>query len=161
MPRLLSSPRTHYAAPRRPLAPGPALAPPRAHPLVPVRARLVLVRTLLRTAPLSPHLVHTFTSELVGLFVLFVFWLVGAAISTSIWGNLTWCRQFMQCRLLTALVAFAWMGWIILFGLFLTSLLHSIANSAFSDPMHGQLYARESVVYPAGTQTSEYRTSRA
>ncbi|KAA1466973.1 hypothetical protein DENSPDRAFT_812369 [Dentipellis sp. KUC8613] len=163
----LSAARLHYTlhlSPFDPLNQGTSFYDP-------IVAELVV--TTLLTMIWAPFIVHnivtkreyghlyTFTSELVGLFVLFIFWLVGAAIATSFWGNLHWCHQYMQCRLLTALVAFAWLGWILIFALFLTSLLHSFANSAFSDPMHGQLYPRESVVYPAGTQTSEYRTSRA
>ncbi|TFY81185.1 hypothetical protein EWM64_g2832 [Hericium alpestre] len=111
--------------------------------------------------------VHTFLGELISLFILFVFWLVGAAIATSTsspissstWGDLGWCHQYHTCRILTALVAFAWMGWILVFALFLTSMLFCIANKAWQDPMHGTLYPRDSIAFPQA-QTSEYRASR-
>jgi len=86
--------------------------------------------------------VTSFASELLGLFVLFVLWLVGAAIATTVWGNLKWCWVYEPCRLLTALVAFAWMGWIVLFALLLVSALFALSNSAFGDPLHGRFDPR-------------------
>lgn len=62
----------------------------------------------------------------------------------SFWGNLNWCHEFSACRLLTALVAFAWMNWIILFSLLGLSVLFTIVNAAFSEPMHGRYDPRES-----------------
>jgi len=83
-------------------------------------------------------LASSFTGEIVGLFILFVMWLVGAAIATSFWGALSWCWVYQPCRVLTALVAFAWLGWIVLFALLLMSAMFAIANRAWWDPMHGR-----------------------
>ncbi|KAH9943628.1 hypothetical protein B0H21DRAFT_695466, partial [Amylocystis lapponica] len=93
----------------------------------------------------------SFASELLGLFVLFVFWLVGAAIATTYWGNLNWCWAYAPCRLLTALVAFAWMGWIVLLALLVISALFAVANSAFGDPLHGRYDPRLSQYGPSRT----------
>ena len=61
------------------------------------------------------------------------------------WGALEWCFSFWQCRVLTALVAFAWMGWAILFALLLMSAMFAIANRAWWDPMHGRYDNRASM----------------
>jgi len=90
-------------------------------------------------------LVSSFAHELLGLFVLFVLWLVGAAIATSYWGNLSWCWIYEPCRLLTAMVAFAWIGWITLFAVFVLSILFVVANDAFYRPMHGRYDPRLSM----------------
>ncbi|KIP02593.1 hypothetical protein PHLGIDRAFT_286143 [Phlebiopsis gigantea 11061_1 CR5-6] len=100
-------------------------------------------------------LVSTFLSETLGLFTLFVLWLVGAAIATANWGNLAWCRIYLPCRVLTALVAFAWMGFIVVFVLLIVSLMFSIANRAFRQPLHGRYDPRLSYGGPS------YRSSRA
>ncbi|OCH89391.1 hypothetical protein OBBRIDRAFT_794344 [Obba rivulosa] len=89
-------------------------------------------------------LATSFAGEILGLFVLFVMWLVGAAIATSFWGALEWCWDFWQCRVLTALVAFAWVGWAVLFSLLLMSAMFAIANRAWWDPMHGRYDNRAS-----------------
>lgn len=89
-------------------------------------------------------LVSTFLGETVGLFILFVMWLVGAAIATSIWGDLSWCHQYLPCRVLTTIVAFSWMGFIVIFVLLLVNLMFSIANNAFRQPLHGRYDPRAS-----------------
>ncbi|KAI0742220.1 hypothetical protein C8Q80DRAFT_1186786 [Daedaleopsis nitida] len=82
--------------------------------------------------------VSSFAGELLGLFVLSVAFLVGAAISTTFWGHLSWCHQYWQCRVLTVLVAFAWMCWILTLVLIVISILFAIANSALFRPLHGR-----------------------
>ncbi|KAJ3559349.1 hypothetical protein NM688_g402 [Phlebia brevispora] len=103
------------------------------------------------------HIIHrsydygfgsTFAAEIIGLFILFVMWLVGAAIATTFWGNLHWCHEFLACRLLTTLVAFAWMGWIIIFLLLAISVMFAAANGAFGHPMHGRYDPRASAYAP-------------
>ncbi|EIM89722.1 uncharacterized protein STEHIDRAFT_92166 [Stereum hirsutum FP-91666 SS1] len=137
----------------------------------------ILVTTIL-TILWVPYVLHaiikrreggfiwTFFHELIALFVLFVLWIVGAAIATSTsnppnhqshWGALSWCQQFQPCRILTALVAFVWMGWIMVVFLMFASILFCIANRAWGEPMHGRVYPRDSTVYP---QTTQYRASR-
>ncbi|CAL1697516.1 unnamed protein product [Somion occarium] len=82
--------------------------------------------------------VGTFAGEILGLFTLFILWLVGAAIATTFWGDLSWCHQFLPCRILTVIVAFAWMGWIILLTLLIISLLFAFMNNSFGRPLHGR-----------------------
>ncbi|KAG9310824.1 hypothetical protein JVU11DRAFT_8677 [Chiua virens] len=41
------------------------------------------------------------------------------------------------------MLAFAWLSWIVVFALFVTSLLFAVANKALRDPMHGR-YDRRS-----------------
>jgi len=106
-------------------------------------------------APTIAHAVHTrheyhrrylfsFLFEVAGLGIFFVFWLVGVGVTTSYWGNLHDCHQYHACRLLTALVAFAWMGWIMIFLLLVMSALFAISNNAFHEPLHGRWDPRES-----------------
>lgn len=119
------------------------------------------------------HLViHSFGVECVTLSLLWLMWFVGTAIATvsnllhvrvnriltdkhtqSTWGNLGWCQQYSPCRLLTALVAITWIGWVLLLLLLGVTLAHTFINRAWTDPMHGRFYPRKFV--PA--QTSEYR----
>ncbi|OCB90750.1 hypothetical protein A7U60_g2050 [Sanghuangporus baumii] len=76
--------------------------------------------------------------ELLGLAILWLLWLVGAAVATSIWPNLpSFCSQYNACRVLTAMVAFSWLGWITVTALVVTTLLYATANSSWADPAHG------------------------
>ncbi|KAN0103853.1 hypothetical protein V8E52_011573 [Russula decolorans] len=101
--------------------------------------------------------IHTFGVECIALSMFWMMWFVGTAIATTFWGNLGWCHQYSPCRVLTALVAFAWIGWVVLLLLLGLALVHTFVNRAWTDPMHGYLYPRDSFV-PA--QASEYRQSR-
>ncbi|KAF8126334.1 hypothetical protein EV363DRAFT_1401860 [Boletus edulis] len=83
----------------------------------------------------------SFAAELIGLFVFFLLWLVGVAIATNssnppevgvYWGNLS------SAGPLRPMLAFAWLSWIVVFALFVTSLLFAIANKALREPMHGR-----------------------
>lgn len=75
----------------------------------------------------------------------------------TFWGNLGWCHEYSPCRLLSALVAIAWIGWVVLLALLGITLAHTFVNRAWTDPMHGHSYPRDSFVPP---QESEYRHSR-
>ncbi|KAF9459408.1 hypothetical protein BDZ94DRAFT_1224808 [Collybia nuda] len=97
------------------------------------------------------RLVSTFRGELIGLAMLWLFWLLGAAIASSIWGDLSFCQQYEACRILTALVAFSWLGWLTITMILAVSLLFSLANKALLEPLHGRWDPR----------TSTYRDSRA
>jgi len=88
--------------------------------------------------------ISTFGGEFIGLFVLFMLWIVGAAMTTDQWGNLAWCRIYQPCRLLTAILAFSWMGWIIILFLIAINLGYIIVNKAFNEPLHGQYDPRAS-----------------
>lgn len=90
-------------------------------------------------------LISTFRGELIGLSVLWLFWIVGAAQSSTIWGDLSWCQRYQPCRILTAMLAFAWLGWIVLTLIMVLSIIFSIVNGAFSEPLHGRWDPRASV----------------
>ena len=60
------------------------------------------------------------------------------------WGNIEWCQTFEACRILSALLAFSWLGWLVLSLLLGFSLLFSFANKGFMDPSHGRWNPRES-----------------
>jgi len=83
------------------------------------------------------NLVSTFRGELIGLFVLWMFWIVGTGIATTQWGNLGFCARFEACRVLSAIVAFCWLSWILVSFNFGVSLTFILANSALLEPMHG------------------------
>ncbi|KDQ49938.1 hypothetical protein JAAARDRAFT_610572 [Jaapia argillacea MUCL 33604] len=91
------------------------------------------------------RVLYRFRGEIIGLFVLWVMWLVGAAYATSLWPDLSWCHQYRPCRILTTLVAFAWMGWIILTIILLATVLFAWSNRAFNEPLHGRWNPRASV----------------
>jgi len=82
----------------------------------------------------------TFGGELIGLMVLFILWIVGAAIATQKWGKLGWCHVYGACRLLTAIVAFTWMSWIMTFFLTLSCIWCIVRNDGFSQHVHGRYY---------------------
>ncbi|KAH9476512.1 hypothetical protein JR316_0010424 [Psilocybe cubensis] len=86
----------------------------------------------------------TFLVEIVGLSVLWIFWIAGAATASGPWGNLSFCQQFEACRVLSALVAFAWLGWITITVLLGLSLLFSLANKSLFEPFHGRWNPRQS-----------------
>ncbi|KAJ4490728.1 hypothetical protein J3R30DRAFT_126076 [Lentinula aciculospora] len=52
--------------------------------------------------------------ELIGLAILWFFWIGGAGAASRLWGDLSFCQQFQACQILSALEAFAWIGWLIL-----------------------------------------------
>lgn len=87
----------------------------------------------------------TFGGELVGLVILFVLWIVGAAIATQKWGNLAWCHVFSTCRLLTAIVAFTWMSWIMTFFLTVSCIWYILRNDGFTQPVHGKYYGERNM----------------
>ncbi|KAL0574020.1 hypothetical protein V5O48_007942 [Marasmius crinis-equi] len=92
----------------------------------------------------------TFRSEMISNFIPWILLLVGAAIATDQFrnsgnlsgistsrGNLTGCNSF-DCRLLTTIIAFAWITWSTLTLLMLTSALYSTVHSGWDEPMHAR-----------------------
>ena len=69
----------------------------------------------------------------------------------SFWGNLFWCQNFWQCRMLTVLVAFSWMCWVVVFALLFISAVFAVTNAALGRPLHARY----------DPTASWYRTSRA
>jgi len=92
----------------------------------------------------NPYL-STFRGEIIGLSVLWIFWTAGAAGASHPWGSLSWCQQFDACRLLSALVAFSWLGWLTLSAILALSLLFSLANKALMEPLHGRWDPRQTM----------------
>ena len=114
----------------------------------------------------NPYL-STFLGEIIALSILWLFWIVGTATASvsdsfgcwftsaqflthttthpqSMWGNIEWCQTMEACRVLSALLAFSWLGWLVLSLLLGFSLLFSFANKGFMDPLHGRWNPRES-----------------
>ncbi|PBK83908.1 hypothetical protein ARMGADRAFT_1067623 [Armillaria gallica] len=66
--------------------------------------------------------------ELLGLGILWLLWLVGAVYTTNrVLPGRNWCGGFSgkQCNILTAILAFAWIGWSLLTLLGILALMHS------------------------------------
>jgi len=84
------------------------------------------------------NLVSTFRGELIGLFIVWMFWIVGTSIATTQWGSLGFCAQFEACRVLSAIVAFSWLAWVVVSFNFGVSLTFILANGAMLEPLHGQ-----------------------
>jgi hypothetical protein len=85
----------------------------------------------------------TFGGELVGLLLLFTLWIVGAAVATQKWGNLSWCHMYSACRILTATVAFIWMSCIMVFFLTIACIGHIVRYNAFNHPVHGGYFYQD------------------
>ncbi|KAF9241294.1 hypothetical protein BU15DRAFT_73421 [Melanogaster broomeanus] len=93
---------------------------------------------------LEHRFINSFAAELIALFVFFFLWVVGAGIASQS----TRCQRslgksllllgLLGMRVLTTMLAFAWLCWLIVFALFVMSLLFAMANKAFRDPMHGR-----------------------
>ncbi|KAK0449834.1 uncharacterized protein EV420DRAFT_1707012 [Desarmillaria tabescens] len=77
-----------------------------------------------------------FLSEMVGNFVLWVMWLVGAVDTTNrIIPGKNWCGPGKQCRILTAILAFSWIGWSFLTIIGAMSLMYCVYQSAQPAPI--------------------------
>ncbi|KAF5353290.1 hypothetical protein D9756_007967 [Leucocoprinus leucothites] len=82
--------------------------------------------------------ITTFLGEIVVLVILWFFWVVGAGIASTSWAGIDNCQQFEACRVLSALLAFAWLSWITLTALLIVTVLFSVANHALQQPLHGR-----------------------
>jgi len=95
--------------------------------------------------------IHTFGVECIALSMFWMMWFVGTSIATTYWGHVGRCHQSSPCRLLSALVAIAWIDWILLLSLLGLALVHTFVNRAWTDPMHG--------LRPRDISVPEYRQS--
>ncbi|KAJ7505398.1 hypothetical protein B0H11DRAFT_1978514 [Mycena galericulata] len=95
-----------------------------------------VIRTIHRRV--EDNLVSTFRGELVGLFIIWMFWIVGTSIATTQWGSLGFCQEFEACRVLSAIVAFSWLSWVTVTFNFGVSITFILANGALLEPLHGQ-----------------------
>jgi len=50
--------------------------------------------------------------EFLSLAILWLLWLVGASVATSMWPDLSYCQGYEPCRVLSAMLGFAWLGWL-------------------------------------------------
>ncbi|KAK7046127.1 hypothetical protein VNI00_007130 [Paramarasmius palmivorus] len=100
----------------------------------------------------------TFRGELIGSFILWIMILVGAAIASKPpWGNLSWCWIYLPCRVLTAMLAFAWLCFIFLTILIAIATIFAISNRAFNEPLHGRWDPRASHYGPSmSTRPTSY-----
>ncbi|PPR04353.1 hypothetical protein CVT24_013205 [Panaeolus cyanescens] len=100
----------------------------------------------------------TYLSEQIFLFIIWVMFLVGAAITTHKWLHLKWCRGgYRACRILETIKGFSW----ICFGFTSFLLLASLANMMMNrhtpaGPVHG----KRDDVYPETRQTTTTTTAR-
>jgi len=94
---------------------------------------------------IESRLVSTFRAELIGLAFLWIMWIVGAAVASNSWAYLSWCWRYEPCRVLSALVSFAWLGWLVLTAIFVVCLLFTTANRAYHEPLHGRWDPRVSI----------------
>jgi len=80
--------------------------------------------------------------ESILLAIVWIMLLVGAAISSKFWGNLNFCHQFRPCRILTAMVAFAWITWITVLFLLFSNIIYAIRYRAWTSHVHGRRWRR-------------------
>jgi hypothetical protein len=59
-------------------------------------------------------------------------------VPQSQWGSLGFCQEFEACRVLSAIVAFSWLSWVMVSFNFGVSLTFILANGALLEPLHGQ-----------------------
>jgi len=101
---------------------------------------------------------RTWTEALL-LFFLWLLYITGAAIASSYWGSLLWCQIYIPCRILTALVAFAWLAWISLTALLALTLIvaFSKGEKGWNTPMHGEWQVGEK--YPQSEEVENETTT--
>ncbi|KZT66973.1 hypothetical protein DAEQUDRAFT_813129 [Daedalea quercina L-15889] len=71
--------------------------------------------------------------EVIALAVLWLLWLIGCGIATSIWPNLSFCYNFEACRVLAAMTAFAWLGWLTICALLVLGFIAVFSKRRDSD----------------------------
>ncbi|KAF5364464.1 hypothetical protein D9758_010705 [Tetrapyrgos nigripes] len=76
----------------------------------------------------SRPLIRLLRDELLILLVLWLLWIAGAAVVSAIYLPIGWCQEFSYCRIIAALVGFAWMGWLVAGGLIITVFLMCYVN---------------------------------
>ncbi|THU90567.1 hypothetical protein K435DRAFT_256496 [Dendrothele bispora CBS 962.96] len=82
--------------------------------------------------------VSTFRGGFIGLAILWLMWLIGVIVVTHMWGDLRWCQIYKPCRILTALVAFVWIGWITMTVIFIVEIIFVSQNGGSRVALHGR-----------------------
>ncbi|KAJ6512199.1 hypothetical protein C8R47DRAFT_687018 [Mycena vitilis] len=119
---------------------------------------LFVIRTIHKRV--DDNLVSTFRGELIGLFVIWMFWIVGTGIATTQWGSLGFCARFEACRVLSAVVAFSWLSWILVTFSLGVSTTFVVANGALLEPLHGMWVPRSDQGDRESQYTERSRQSR-
>jgi len=110
---------------------------------------------LLRTEKKSGFLSRNWF-EAVALGALWMLWIGGAAGSTSIWPDLNFCVQFSQCRILQAMMAWMWLGWIVITFLLIPMLYFSITRDCWAGRVYDGWQPEAETSFT--TQTKSRRT---
>ncbi|KAI0734870.1 hypothetical protein C8Q72DRAFT_330072 [Fomitopsis betulina] len=71
--------------------------------------------------------------EVIALGILWLLWLIGCGIATSTWPDLTFCYSFDACRVLAAMTAFAWLGWLTICALLVLGFIAVFGKKRESD----------------------------
>ncbi|KAK7046128.1 hypothetical protein VNI00_007131 [Paramarasmius palmivorus] len=90
----------------------------------------------------NPVIKH-YREELVVLLILWLLWLGGAAAASDIWSGLSWCQRFQPCRVLSALLAFVWLGFLTLTAIIALSSYVSWQYGGLVTPLHRSDSSRE------------------
>jgi hypothetical protein len=70
------------------------------------------------------------------------------------WGGMKGCA-YHACSVLSALVAFSWLSWLVLSALLAIAVLFGIANKAWANPLHARYDPHASVyIEDTGSRTS-------
>ncbi|KAF9255619.1 hypothetical protein L218DRAFT_1008396 [Marasmius fiardii PR-910] len=92
--------------------------------------------------------IQLYRDELIGLLILWLLWIGGAAAVSAVFTGVENCQWNDQCRLLSALLAFAWLGWITLTVIIALSAYISWKHGGLTTALHGRSSSR-AVVPPA------------
>ncbi|KAL1745700.1 hypothetical protein HDZ31DRAFT_35816 [Schizophyllum fasciatum] len=139
------------------------------------RVTAELLAASLLTIPWALHAIHSlrrrigtgigrsFAHELGILLALWILWLIGAAVATAHWTDLSACWYQFGCRLLTAITAIAWSGFGTITLLTLTSAILGSKKGGFGRPMHAQYGRTDAFDAPVGhraAKDAEMETAR-
>jgi len=83
----------------------------------------------------------TFRHEGIGFFIIYIMLLVGTAIATNNWANLSFCFGIFTCNLLTAIVAFSWLCFITMTLCAFSTMLFLASNNGYGsvdEPLHSR-----------------------
>ncbi|KAG7098177.1 hypothetical protein E1B28_000145 [Marasmius oreades] len=83
-------------------------------------------------------IVRFYLHEIIALLVLWILWLGGAAAASSVFSGVEFCPRFEQCSLLSAILAFAWLGWITLTAIVAVSAWVSRQHGGLGTTLHGR-----------------------
>ncbi|TRM69363.1 hypothetical protein BD626DRAFT_473800 [Schizophyllum amplum] len=103
---------------------------------------------------------RSFSHELITLAILWILWLVGAAVATAHWTDLYSCWYLSSCRILTAITAIAWSGFGVITALLIASAVLGRMKGGFGRPMHAQ-YSTHGAPYEGARTTNTAKHAEA